>query len=541
MDAPTESFDAIRGSTVSGLLRSVARRAPRHEAVISPERGVRWSFAELDRRADEVAAALIARGFVPGDRAVVWAANLPEWIALQYGLARAGVVLVTANTSLKLEEIAYILKKSGARALFFGRGGKGTSFPPTVAALDRSALPSLRLLVGIDGARAADSIDFADFLATATDASRAEVPRREAALDPRAVINMQYTSGTTGFPKGVMLSHSNLVENSIAIAPSFHHRPGDRLCLAVPLFHCFGCVIGTLVAHASCIAIVLNDVFDADAILDTIERERCTTLYGVPTMFIAELEAQRRRPRDLSSLRVGVMAGAFCPEKLMREAARELSIPGLVIAYGLTEASPGVTLSRPEDSIDVRATTVGRALPGVEIKIVCPKRLVPLPAGTRGELWTRGPHIMQGYDGEEAATRAAVTPDGWLRSGDLAEELPDGYFRIVGRIKELIIRGGENISPAEIEDTLRRHPAVLDAAAFGVPSEFFGEEVVAAVRTRPGVATTAEELREFVRSHIADHKVPARIEFVDAFPLTGSGKVQKFKLRERFTAPETRR
>lgn len=522
----------ISGCTVGELLAEAARRWPALDAVVAPERGVRQSFAELDRAADDVASACVAAGLEPGDRAVVWAVNLPEWVALQYGLARAGVVLVTANTALKLAEIRYILGKCRARALFFGRGTPTNDFGATLAALDRTGVPALATLVGLEGAAAPGSLPYREFLAAGTAGSAAAARARGARLGCGELVNMQYTSGTTGFPKGVMLSHRNIVQNAAAIAPVLGFEAGDRLALAVPLFHCFGCVIGTLVAHATGTALVLNDVFQADQVLDTAAAERCTALYGVPTMFLAELEAQRRRPRDLSRLRVGVMAGAACPEALVRSVVRELPLPGLAIAYGLTEASPGVTLSAPGDPLDVRATTIGRRLPGVEVKIVRPGSLDELPHGAPGELLTRGEHVMLGYDGEPEATAQAITADGWLRTGDLAVELAGGCFQIVGRIKELIIRGGENISPAEVEDVLRGHPAVADAAVFGIRSEFFGEEVAAAVRLLPGRTATDRELMDFVQARLADHKRPTRVLFVDAFPLTGSGKIQRFKLRE---------
>lgn len=520
----------IERCTISELLREAARRFGDAEAVVAPVRNVRWSFRDLDARADEVAAGCIALGLGPGDRAVVYAPNLPEWLSLQYGLARAGVTLVTANTALKGAELSYILSKSGAKALFFARATPSNDLEGVVRGLDRSQVKDLRHTIGLDGASCNGSRSLAEFLGDGARA-RDRIATIERSLSVDDVINMQYTSGTTGFPKGVMLTHRNLVQNAAVISPILGYSPSDRLCVTVPLFHCFGCVIATLASHNSGVALVLVETFNADVALDTCERERATALYGVPTMFVAQLEAQRRKPRKLN-LRVGVMAGAFCPEALVREVIEQLPLPGLVIAYGLTEASPGVTLSDPADSIDIRSQTIGRALPGLEVMVVDPATGNRLPIGERGELWTRGEHVMRGYDGEPEATKAAITPDGWLRTGDLALERADGRFEIVGRIKELIIRGGENISPAEIEDVLRRHPAVLDAAVFGFASSFFGEEVGAAIRVKPGAQASAVELQSFVKARLADHKVPSRVLFVDAFPLTGSGKVQRFKLKE---------
>lgn len=527
-----------RGRTVSELLRGSAGRFADREAVVSPDRGVRRTYADLDARADRVAAACHAAGLAPGDRAVVWATNIPEWIELQFGLARAGVVLVTANTSFKRREVEFILRKSRARALFFGPGARENAFPPTVAALDRATLPGLDHRVGLGGAETDDSRSFESFLRAGRKIDEDRVRATEARLGVDDLINMQYTSGTTGFPKGVMLSHRNIVENAAAIARVLATTPADRLCLTVPLFHCFGCVIGTLVTIGSGAAMVLNDGFDPDTILDTVEAERCSLIYGVPTMYLAELEAHLKRPRDLGSLRAGVMAGAMCPPPVVRDVRAKLGVEGIVVAYGLTEASPGVTISHPNDPEDVRAETVGRALPGVLVRIVDPATGGDVPPGGRGELWCRGDNVMLGYDDEPEATAAAITDDGWLRSGDLAEMDEAGNVRIVGRIKELIIRGGENLSPAEIEDVLRLHDDVLDAAVFPVASDFFGEEVAAAVRLAESATVDEEALRTLVRDHLSPQKVPARIVFVDAFPLTGSGKVQRFRLREMFEGSE---
>lgn len=525
--------------TVSALLRRNRERFGEREALTfraTPSSSLQWTFADLDARADQVARAAIEAGWNPGDRVVVWCTNHPDWIALQYGLARAGVVLVTANTALKRDEITYILSRSKARALFFGAGMKDHPFPPIVGALERTTLRDLTQTIAVADADgdAAGSISLRAFLDHGDSIGDAVVRDREAALDPDDVINMQYTSGTTGFPKGVMLSHANILGNGHALADALGYTPLDRLCLCVPLFHCFGCVAGTLAAHTAAVPIALCEAFQADLVLDTIERERCTALYGVPTMFTALLEKQRAAPRDLSSLRVGLMAGATCPPALMRAAISELPLPGLVVSYGLTEASPAITASRPDDPLESRATTVGRPLPGVSVRIVHPMTGVDVRPGVEGELWSRGPNTMKGYDGDEVATRAVLTRDGWLRTGDLAVETTSGAYRVTGRIKELIIRGGENIAPAEVEDALRRHPSVADAAVFAIASDFFGEEVAAAVRLKDGVdAGDADEgsLRAFVRGLLADHKVPIRILFQSAFPLTASGKVQRFQLR----------
>jgi fatty-acyl-CoA synthase len=529
---PSDCGEAIRGVTISTLLREAALRHAEREAIVAPQRGVRITFAALDARVDALAAELLHRGLRRGDRAIVYAANAPDWIALQYALARIGAVLVTANPALKTEELACIAAKSRSRAIFFGRGGAGNDAAATVRALDRSALPSLALLVAFDDVAPQGDELVLDAEGGATAERLAEVSRIEASVEPGDLASVLYTSGTTGSQKGVMLSHRNLVENAAAIQPAIPLVRGDRLCLCVPLFHCFGCATGTLRAHGCGVTLILHERFDPDAILDAVEGERATAIYGVPTMYLAELEALSRRRRDLSSLRLGVMAGAVCPPDLVARVIAEFPLPGLVVAYGLTEASPGVTASRPDDPLELRARTVGRALRGLEVAVFDPASDRRSPRGERGELRTRGDHVMLGYDGEPAATAAAITADGWLRTGDLAIERDDAAFEIVGRIKELILRGGENIAPAEIEDLMRRHAAVLDAAAFAIPSAFFGEEIGVAVRLREGATASESELREFVRARAAAFKVPARIFFVDAFPITGSGKVQRHLLRE---------
>lgn len=522
----------LQDCTVGNLLKKTAQAFPDREALVSPERNIRWTFDDLKAESTRIARACLAAGLAVGDRALVWAPNIPEWIALQYGLARAGVVLVTANTSFKKKEISYLLEKSGARALFFARGARDNDFEPTVQDLSPVFARANTRVIGLDGATAAGSTSFDAFLTEGHAVAEDDLERVEASLDQTQFINMQYTSGTTGFPKGVMLSHQNIVQNAASISEVLQVTPEDRLCLTVPLFHCFGCVIGTLVSHGSGAAMVLNDVFSPDAILDTVEKERCSLIYGVPTMYLAELEAQKERPRDLSSLRVGVMAGATCPPSLIRRVESELHVPGIVVAYGLTEASPGVSLSRPDDDLELRATTVGRALPRVEMRIVDPDTGNDVPDGKKGELWTRGPNIMLGYDGEPEATEAVITKDGWLRTGDLAIKAQDGCYQIVGRIKDLIIRGGENLSPAEIEDALRSHECVLDVAVFGITSEFFGEEVAAAVLLQPEAVATEDDLKDHVRRQLSAQKIPTIIVVVEEFPLTGSGKIQRFKLRK---------
>ncbi len=513
---------AYRDLTVEALLRALARDLPSREALITP--AVRWTFAELDRRADVVAGALIHAGLRKGDRAAVWATNRPEWVLLQFALARAGIILVTVNTSLKAHEVEYLLRQSQANALFLIGGFREVNYVEIFRGLP--ALPDLRLVFFMD--RGDPPPGMRSF-------QELECDSPEAAFEPQDiddVINMQYTSGTTGFPKGVMLTHRNIVNNGQAIATVLNYTAADRVCVAVPLFHCFGCVIGVMGAFTHGASLALVEAFDPLRVLETIHNERCTSIYGVPTMFLAELEHPEFSRFDMTSLRTGVMAGSLCPVSLMRRVMGDMHVPEITICYGLTEASPVITQTRPGDPFEKRVTTVGTPLPGVEVRIVDPATFQDVPDGVPGELWSRGYHIMKGYYRDPEATSLAITPDGWLRSGDLASRDASGYYAITGRLKELIIRGGENIAPKEIEEVLRTHPAVSDAAVFGVPDERFGEEVVAAIRLKPGGAAEPEEIRDYVRARLARFKVPRHVEFVEEFPQTASGKIQKFRLRE---------
>jgi fatty-acyl-CoA synthase len=504
--------------TVGDLLTHLSRSLPTRPA-LAYEAGPRYTFAELEAESRLVARGLIARGVQPGERVVVWATNVPEWIVLQFALAKIGAILVTANTALRAKDIDYLLRQSEAATLVTIRGYRDLDY---LAALDeigatRGAIPGLERLFFISRGNEDVPPGF-----TRCDQLRADAARvPEATLDARAsavgvddVINMQYTSGTTGFPKGVMLSSRNIVNNAEALGAVLGYTPDDRLCLCVPLFHCFGCVIGVLGAYTHGASLYPLEAFDAGRALATIEREGCTALYGVPTMFLAELEHPEFARFDLSSLRTGVMAGSLCPEPLMRRVMSDMHLPEIIIAYGLTEASPGITATPRDAAIADRTQTVGRVLPELEVKVI---------------------------DAASEATRAAVDADGWLRTGDEASIDERGLIRITGRIKDLIIRGGENISPKEIEDCLREHPSVADAYVYGLPDEFFGEVVAAAVRARTpqgesqgrdSEAVTGAALMLWCGERLAHFKIPKYVRFVSEFPMTASGKIQKFKLRE---------
>ena len=537
----------FRDVTVGDLLTRLARAIPDRPALVY-EHGPRYTFSELETEARLLARGLIAHGVRSGDRVVLWATNIPEWVVLQFALAKIGAVLVTANTSLRAKDIDYLLRQSEASTLVTIAGFRQVDY---ISALEeigatRGALPLLRRLffIGRGGQTTPPGFTpYEQLHASAADVLDGMLDGHAAAVGLDDVINMQYTSGTTGFPKGVMLSSRNIVNNAHALGAQLAYTPDDRLCLCVPLFHCFGCVIGVLGAytHGACLCPV--EWFDPARVLATVDRERCTALYGVPTMFLAELECPDFARTDLTSLRTGVMAGALCPEPLMRRVMSDMHLPEITIVYGLTEASPGITMTPRDATIADRSQTVGVVLPELEAKIIDNGTGTTLGTGARGELCVRGYNVMKGYYNNTEATRAAIDADGWLRTGDEASIDSRGFVRITGRIKDLIIRGGENISPKEIEDCLRDHPDVADAYVYAMADAYFGEVVAAAVRLNvqntPADDTSGsdarrltDELMGWCSERLARFKVPRYVRFVSEFPMTASGKVQKFKLRE---------
>ncbi len=535
-----------RDVTVGALLTLLAQSIPNNEALVYTDRGLRFTFAELEAEARLIARGLMASGVQRGGRVALWATNVPEWVVLQFALAKIGAILVTVNTALRAHEVDYLLRQSEAATVVTISGFKDVNYVEAlreIGAIRKDGgdgkLPHLKRAIFIrrgeeDCPEGQDSrmLPYESLRQKADQISEAELDAREATVGLDDVINMQYTSGTTGFPKGVMLSSRNIVNNGYWMAQGLSYTPQDRLCLCVPLFHCFGCVIGVLGAytHGACLCPI--EFFDARKVLETIERERCTSLYGVPTMFLTEMEDAEFARFDLSSLRTGVMAGTLCPEALMKRAIAEMNLSEITIIYGLTEASPGITQTKRDDSLEHRTQTVGQVLPEMEVKIVDPATRETLGTDQPGELCVRGYNVMKGYYNNPEATRAAIDDEDWLRTGDQATLDADGYVRITGRIKDIIIRGGENISPKEVEDLLRQHPAVLDAYVYAVKSEFFGEEVAAAVRLKPVMAVTEDELKAFCQAELARFKTPRHWRFVDEFPMTASGKIQKFKLRE---------
>jgi fatty-acyl-CoA synthase len=544
MTNPTQKPAPYCDVTIGELLTLLTLDYPDNDALVYPDRQLRYSFKELELLVRQIAKGLINIGIKRGDRVALWATNVPEWVVLQFALAKIGAVLVTVNTSLRAAELAYLLKQSESSALITIKGFRDVDYVETIyniipelgeaeeGALQTTDFPYLCNVIYIGAERPAGMIHYDSLLSRAEKVSDAQLDALQYVQDIDDVINMQYTSGTTGFPKGVMLTHRNILNNGYWMGEVLGYTPRDRLCLPVPLFHCFGCVIGVLGAYTHATALVPLEFFDPLKVLQYVEQEKCTSLYGVPTMFIAELEQMEAHDFDLSTLRTGVMAGSLCPEPLMRKVIDRMNMSEVTIAYGLTEASPGITMTPRFDSIELRTQTVGKVIPEVEVKIIDPATGEECAANVAGELCARGYNIMKGYYNNAKATAEAIDAEGWLHTGDQAMMDEAGYIRITGRIKDLIIRGGENIAPKEIEDLLLQHPKIADVYIYGVPDERLGEEVAAAIRLKPEQTLTLEELREFCDGRIAKFKMPRQLRFVTEFPMTASGKIQKFKLRE---------
>jgi fatty-acyl-CoA synthase len=530
--------------TVGELLAEKALEIPNQDALVYPDRGLRYSYREFNDVCEQVAKGLMALGIEKGENVAVWASNIPEWVSLQYGTGKMGAVLVTVNTNYRSAELEYLLRQSDATTLFLIEDFKGNSYIDSIyelcpeletsapGQLDSKRLPLLKNVIVFSEKKYNGAFNWSDIIKMSSKVSDEELQQRTAELDPDDVINMQYTSGTTGFPKGVMLTHSNLTNNGYNIAHCMNLTDEDRLCIPVPFFHCFGCVIGTLAAVSVGATMVPVQEFDPEMVLRTVEQEKCTALHGVPTMFIAELNHLNFENYDLSTLRTGVMAGSNCPVEVMKNVIDKMNMTEITICYGQTESSPVITQTRTDDPLQLRVETVGRALPNVEVKVVQPGTTTELPFNQQGELCTRGYHVMKGYYKNPDATREAVDEGGWLHTGDLAVMDENGYCRITGRLKDMIIRGGENIYPREIEEFLYTHPKVLDAQVVGVPDEKYGEEVIAWIILKDKMTATAEEIQEYFRGKISRHKIPRKIFFTDAYPMTASGKIQKFKLRE---------
>lgn len=521
--------------TIGELLREKSETLKDHEAIVYAEEGIRYTYKEFYELSGQVAKGLMALGVQKGEHIAAWATNVPEWLLLQFGSARAGAVLVTVNTSYQEKELEYLLQQSESTTLFLMDGFRGSSYVEMAGHIienHRDRVRHLNHLVYL-GENPPDGMQtWQQLLQMAETVSDAEFREREASLHYGDVINMQYTSGTTGFPKGVMLTHHNIVNNGYQIAQAMNLTNEDRLCIPVPFFHCFGCVLGTLAAASVGATIIPVVEFDPEKVLTIVEKERCTALHGVPTMFIAELNLEHFDDFDLSTLRTGIMAGSPCPIEVMKKVMNIMGMDEITIAYGQTESSPVITQTRTDDPIERRVQTVGKVMPHVEVKIVDPLSDEEMPINTQGELLTRGYHVMKGYYKMERATQQAIDSEGWLHTGDLATIDEEGYVQITGRLKDMIIRGGENIYPREIEEFLYAHPDVLDVQVVGAPDEKYGEQVAAYIQKRAGSGLAEGEIRDFCQGKIAKYKVPKYIFFVNEYPMTASGKVQKYKLRQ---------
>jgi len=536
--------DSLRALTLGQILDRTVAAFPDNEAVVYVDRDFRLTYREFGDLVDRLARGLMAMGIEKGEKVAVWATNVPYWVALQFATAKIGAVLLTINTNYRISEFSYVLAQSETENLFLIDGYQDIDYLQTVyelvpelrtqerGYLKTAQFPHLKRIffLGLEKHRGMYSVPEVLAMSAMTDES--DYRARQAALDPHDVVNMQYTSGTTGFPKGVMLTHHNIGNNGYWIGANQHFGPSDRLCLTVPLFHCFGCVLGVLAAVNHGATLVILESFDPVAAMTAVEQERCTALYGVPTMFIAILDHKLFDKFRFDSLRTGIMAGSPCPVAVMRQVIAKLYMREITICYGLTENSPVITQTLIGDDIQRQTATVGRAMPGIEVKVVDPKTGDVRPAGTQGEVCCRGYSVMKGYYKMPEATAKAIDADGWLHSGDLGVLDADGYLSITGRLKDMIIRGGENIYPREIEEYLFKMEGVADVQVVGVPSRKYGEEVGAFLKLKQGANVTEEDVKDFCRGRISRYKIPRHVGFVAGYPMTASGKIQKYKLVE---------
>ena len=530
--------------TLGNILEKWAFETPDKDFVVYPDRNLRFSYKQFNERVDRLAKGLLFIGIKPGDKVGVWAKNVPDWTTLMFATAKIGAILVTVNTNYKLAELEYILKNADINSFFIVDGYRDSNYVKMISELvpelktqPRGKLKSEKFpqlknvgFIGQQKHRGIFSTDELMLLGSHID--DLELESVKVAVNCHDVVNMQFTSGTTGFPKGVMLSHHNILNNGFATGECMKYTEDDRLLVCVPLFHCFGCVLAVcaIVTHGA--TMVFTEDFDPLLVLASVQKERCTALYGVPTMFIAELNHPMFDMFDLSSLRTGIMAGALCPIDTMRQVMDKMNMKDIIIVYGLTESSPGMTATRTHNSVEVRATTVGFEFPNVEVKIVAPETGEECKQGDQGEICCRGYNVMKGYYNNPEETAKVIDDEGWLHSGDLAVKTEDGFYKITGRIKDMIVRGGENIYPREIENYLYRLPQIEAVEVAGVPSQRYGEAVGAFIKLKKGETLSEEEILDFCRGNIARFKIPKYIFFVDEFPMTASGKIQKYKLSE---------
>ena len=523
------STQPLLGETIGANLRRIAAAHGGREALVDVPSGRRWTYAEFDASTDTLARGLIAAGMKAGDRVGIWAPNCPEWVLLQYATAKVGVILVNINPAYRSHELSYVLRQSGVRLLVSAESFKSSNYRGMVEEVSGD-LPDLHRVIYL-GSADWDELFVVGAMPIA--GGEDQLAEREAVLGFDDPINIQYTSGTTGFPKGATLSHHNILNNGFFIGEGCRYTEADRVCIPVPFYHCFGMVLGNLACTTHGSAIVIpSPGFDPAASLRAVAEERCTSLYGVPTMFIAELALPDFAAYDLSTLRTGIMAGSPCPVEVMKRVVSEMHMTEVTICYGMTETSPVSAQTTADDGMERRVSTVGRVHPHVEVKIVNPDTGLAVPRGVTGEMCTRGYSVMLGYWDDPEQTAGVIDQARWMHTGDLAVMDEAGYLNIVGRIKDMIIRGGENVYPREIEEFLYSHPAIEDVQVIGVPDLRHGEEICAWVKLRPGEALTEEELREYCRGQIAHYKIPRYLRITGAFPMTVTGKVQKFKMRE---------
>jgi len=536
----------LSGLTVGELLDRTAARFPQNPALIVRHQNKRYTYQEFLREVERAARGLLRLGIQKGERVGIWSTNYAEWVITQFAVAKIGAILVNLNPAYGTVEFEHALQQSGCSTLLMTQGFRKSDYRSVLfeicpeaahsvpGSLQSDKLPHLRNLIFIGDSPAPSSmLPWNDLLQMGDNLPVEALAARAATLEFDDPINIQYTSGTTGIPKGALLSHHNIVNNGLLIGQGMRFSDRDKLCIPVPFYHCFGMILGNMVCVAHGAAMVIPaHYFDALATLQAISEERCTAVHGVPTMFIAELEHPRFREFDLTSLRTGIMAGSPCPINIMRRVVDEMHCSELTIVYGLTETSPGITQTTPDDPLELRVTTVGKPMAHTEIKIVHTRTGRIVPRGTPGELCARGYAVMKGYYQNPEATRQTLDADGWLHSGDLATMNDNDYFKITGRSKDLIIRGGENIYPRDIEEFLYTHPAISEVQVIGIPDRKYGEQVMAWVKLKPGSTSSTEAIREFCKGRIAHFKIPRYVKFVDAFPITINGKTQKYKMRE---------
>ncbi|HEY6000454.1 MAG TPA: AMP-binding protein [bacterium] len=534
----------LREITLGALLDEAIAKNPDGDAVVYADRDVRWSYREFGALVDRVARGLMALGVRRGEKVAVWATNVPHWVVLQFATARIGAVLLTVNTNYRSAELSYLLRHSECENIFLIGGWRDIDYlatlhevVPEIRQHERGRLaapgfPHLKRAFFLGPEKHRGLYSMPELLALAAMTSHADYRARQAELSPHDVVNMQYTSGTTGFPKGVMLTHHNILNNGFWIGEHQRLTAADRVCIPVPLFHCFGCVLCVLAAVSHASTMIILETFDTLQVMVAIEKERATTLNGVPTMFISILDHPLFAKFDFSTLRSGIMAGSPCPVKTMREAIELMHLGEITICYGLTEASPVLTQTRVDDDLRRRTETVGRAMPGIEVRTVDPETGADCAPGAHGEVVCRGYNVMKGYYNQPEETARVIDADGWLHSGDLGTMDADGYLAITGRLKDMIIRGGENVYPREVEEFLLRIDGVLDVQVVGVASRKYGEEVGAFIRLKEGAALTAEDVRDACRGKISHYKIPKYVTFVEGYPMTASGKVQKYRLRD---------